>query len=157
RISQPGIIPIDVPGEQPGVVLDGESSGNGWTLIETFREDRGGMIDVPGRTIAVRDISEPRALHTRKGPPGKRSQGNRPAGKVCYRHGGRIPGRRADPDPGERHGERPGLPAGVQRVPPRPSPAERGRQPGEAEDDPGRVTEHLLAVQHRRGDGYQLA
>ena len=37
----------------------------------------------------------------------------------------------------ERHRERPGLPAGVQRVPARPAPADGGPEPGEAEDDPG--------------------
>jgi serine/threonine protein phosphatase 1 len=36
--------------------FDGESSANGWTLVETFREYRGAMTAVPGRTIAIGDI-----------------------------------------------------------------------------------------------------
>ena len=42
-------------------------------------------------------------------------------------------------------------------VPARPPPADGGREPGEAEDDPGRLPEHLLAVQPGRGDVRQLA
>ena len=52
---------------------------------------------------------------------------------------------------------RPGLPAGVEYVPARPPPADGGREPGETEDDPGGVPQHLLAVQPRRGDVRQLA
>ena len=42
-------------------------------------------------------------------------------------------------------------------VPARPPPADGGLEPGEAEDDPGRLPEHLLAVQPGRGDVRQLA
>ena len=80
----------------------------------------------------------------------------RAAGAVGHRHGGAVPGRRADGDPGQRHRERPGVPAGVEPVPPRPAPADGGPEPGEAEDDPGRLPQHLLAVQPRRGDVRQL-
>ena len=62
------------------------------------------------------------------------------------RHGGAVPGRGADGDPGQRHGERPGLPAGLQRVPARPEAADGGPEPGEAEDDPGGLPEHLLEL-----------
>ena len=55
------------------------------------------------------------------------------------RHGRAVPGRRADGHPGQRDRERPGLPAGLQRVPARPAPADRGLEPGQAEDDPGRL------------------
>ena len=71
----------------------------------------------------------------------------RAASAVGHRHGGALPGRRADGHHGERHGERPGLPAGIEHVPARPTPADGGREPGETEDDPGRLPQHLLAVQ----------
>ena len=57
--------------------------------------------------------------------------------RLGRRHGGAVPGRRADGDPGQRHRERPGLPAGLRRVPARPAPPDGGPEPGEAEDDPG--------------------
>ena len=75
----------------------------------------------------------------------------RAAGTVGHRHRGAVPGRGADGHHGERHGERPGLPAGFKHVPPRPTPADRGRQPGETEDDPRGLPQHLLAVQPGRG------
>ena len=37
------------------------------------------------------------------------------------------------------------------------SASDRGPEPGEAEDGAGGGTQHLLAVQHRRGDVRQLA
>ena len=45
----------------------------------------------------------------------------------------------------------------VQRIPPRSSPADGGLEPGETEDDPCRLPQHLLAVQPRRRDVRQLA
>lgn len=59
--------------------------------------------------------------------------------------------------PSQRNQERPGLPAGLQRLPARPPAADRGPEPCEAEDDPGGLPEHLLGLQPGRGSVPQLA
>ena len=76
---------------------------------------------------------------------------------IRYRHSGTLPGGRADGYTGRRYGEQPGVPFGFQRVPARPSPADRGTEPGETKTDPGGLKVDLYAVQLGGGGVRELA